>query len=162
MFLLVQAIINGAEKPGPTHQSFKCRDTGNFKSDDQIRCRDRAFKSLTERMELKLVIYTGYEIGSFTNSKLEGVWSYALCPPNIKKEACLECLNNTIPYLTQNCPKQKERVAWTALPKVTCIVRYAADRDITGDYSQWAWTSFSTPPNQTPATVAELEKGLIL
>ncbi|KAI3756775.1 hypothetical protein L1987_56598 [Smallanthus sonchifolius] len=31
-----------------------------------------------------------------------------------------------------------------------------------GDFVEWAWTSFSTPPNQTPANVAELEKGLTL
>ncbi|KAI3825763.1 hypothetical protein L1987_07384 [Smallanthus sonchifolius] len=153
MFLL-QAIINGAnlaiaQKPGPTQQSFKCRDTGNFLSDDLLTCRDNEFKSLYKSMG-DPGSYIGFDDGFATSIKMitKGVWNYALCPPIIKMEACLECLNNTIPYLIKNCPKQKEGVAWTALPK--------------GNFAEWAWTSFSTPPNETPATVAELEKGLTL
>ncbi|KAI3825764.1 hypothetical protein L1987_07385 [Smallanthus sonchifolius] len=158
--MFLQAIINGAEKPGPTHQSFKCKDSGNFKSNDLLTCRDDAFKSLYKSMG-KPGRYTGFDSSFDTNAQMHGVWTYALCPPNIKMEACLECFNNTIPYLIKNCPKQKEGVAWTALPKVTCILRYA-DYSIHGDFAEWAWTSFSTPPNETSANVAELEKGLTL
>ncbi|KAI3825765.1 hypothetical protein L1987_07386 [Smallanthus sonchifolius] len=74
-------------------------------------------------------------------------------------EACRECVNNTMPFLKQKCPKEKEGVAWTVLKTMMCMVRYA-DTPRQGNLDKWAWNVFSTPPNKTPATAAELEKGV--
>ncbi|KAI3717856.1 hypothetical protein L1987_69741 [Smallanthus sonchifolius] len=131
LIILLQAIINCvnlaiAQKPTPDQQAFRCSKNGNFKSDDLIKERDAAFNVLYKNIQQP--IYTGYDSGNG-----EGIWSYALCPPNIKMEACRECVNNTMPYLKQNCPKQKEGVAWTVLKTMMCM---------------------------TPATAAELEKGV--
>ncbi|KAK9072330.1 hypothetical protein SSX86_008763 [Deinandra increscens subsp. villosa] len=116
----------------------------------------RRFSNSTEQSEnvITLVMVLGSDV-SFN----DGVFTMALCPPNIKVEACRECLNNTIPYLIKSCPKQKEGVAWTALAKVTCIVTYR-DSSFSRGVPEWAWTSFSSPPNQTPTSAVDLEKGL--
>ncbi|KAK9072328.1 hypothetical protein SSX86_008761 [Deinandra increscens subsp. villosa] len=128
---------------------------GNFKWDAAPKQRDEASASTYYRIEEG---YRGYDTGS-DHRPNGGSWTSALCPRNIKLEACRECLNNTIPYLNKSCPKQREGVAWTALPKVTYIVRYS-DSSFRGRFDAWAWTTFSSPLNQTPASAIDLEKGL--
>ncbi|KAK1435683.1 hypothetical protein QVD17_01449 [Tagetes erecta] len=145
-----------AQKPTPGQQVFKCRNNGNFKSDAVVKERDLAFDLLSRRIGKRS---PGYDTSSASSIRRSGVLTMGLCPPNIKMEACRECIDNTIPYLSKNCPKQKEGVAWTALAKVTCMVRYA-DSAFAGNLDMWVWTTFSTPPNQTPGSAADLEKGL--
>ncbi|KAK9072327.1 hypothetical protein SSX86_008760 [Deinandra increscens subsp. villosa] len=158
---LLQVIINGviAQKPAPTQQSFKCRDNGNFKTDTAPNQREGAFQNVYRLIgEPGSTTFAAHH-NNFSTTNKDDIWGSVLCPPNIKLEACRECLNNTYPYLIKNCPKQREGVAWTSLPKVTCIVTY---RDYLFQVlaPDWAWGSFSTPPNQAPASAVDLEKGL--
>ncbi|KAJ0765758.1 putative Gnk2-like domain-containing protein [Helianthus annuus] len=162
LVFLLQAIINGvnlsiAQKPDPHKQAFKCSNKGNLKSDKLLKERDEAFNLLYQSVG-RPDRYTGYNIG-FIYSDNCVIWTTSLCPPNIKMEVCMECVNNTIPHLKKNCPKQKEGVAWTALPNLNCMVRYE-DYRTQQTLIDWAWTSFSSPPNETLANTSELEKGL--
>ncbi|KAI3717853.1 hypothetical protein L1987_69737 [Smallanthus sonchifolius] len=154
MFFL-QAIINcvnltTSQKPAPDQQSFRCGNNGNLKSDDLLQQRDIAFNHLAQIGG----VGDGYQTGEGA-----GIWTSGLCPPNIKKEACNECIINTIPYLKKNCPKQKEGVAYTVLPRVICIVRYTDSPNIQR-VAELSWATFGSPPNLTAANAGELEKGL--
>ncbi|KAI3717852.1 hypothetical protein L1987_69736 [Smallanthus sonchifolius] len=116
LIFLLQAIINSgnlvtSQKPKPTQQIAKCTSNENL-SDALLEERDVALKLLFSNIGR----YIGYQTG-----KSNVVYCTALCPPNIKKETCHECINNTIPYLKTSCPKQREAVAWTVLPKVSCM-----------------------------------------
>ncbi|KAK1433229.1 hypothetical protein QVD17_10138 [Tagetes erecta] len=156
LMFLVQVLINSviAQKPDPYQQSFKCNNIGDLKSDALVKSRDNAFYYLIHHMGI-IDPYNGYAYGNGY-----GMYSIGLCPPNIKKKSCLECLNNTIPYLKKNCPKQKEGVAWTtSLSQVSCIVRYA-DYSINRTLSDWAWIVFSSPPNESFGNAVDLEKGV--
>ncbi|KAK1433227.1 hypothetical protein QVD17_10136 [Tagetes erecta] len=145
MFLLVQVFINGviAQKPEPQNQSYKCNNIGDLKSDDLLKAQDTAFSNLIRNMGRIEYPYNGYAYGN-----AYGMYSIGLCPPNIKRNSCLECLNNTTPYLKRNCYKRKEGVAWTVLSQVMCIVRYA-DTGIYNSLGDWAWMTFSSPPNES-------------
>ncbi|KAI3825761.1 hypothetical protein L1987_07380 [Smallanthus sonchifolius] len=50
-------------------------------------------------------------------------------------------------------------MAWTVLPKVSCMVCYT-DSTTQRHIVAPVWAIFSTPPNQTAANTGELEKGL--
>lgn len=159
---LVQAMINvsnftTAQKPNPTQQYVSCGKNGNFKSDKLIEQRDIAFKSLIMSIESP-DDYIGYQSGINRGSDFV-IHTDVLCPPNIKKEACAECVKNAIPNLKKSCPKQKEGVAWIVLPAVICIVRYADTALIQGNLMDSFWVFFSSP-NQTASNAGELEKGL--
>ncbi|XP_076938871.1 cysteine-rich receptor-like protein kinase 36 [Bidens hawaiensis] len=153
---LLQAIINAvslsiAQKPGVriNHQSFMCSKKGDLTSSNIVQ-RERALGTLLNNIKVPM----GTEIGDS-----DGVWSVALCPPNIKLEACRECVNNTDTYIKNECPKQKEGVAWTVLERVICVVRYA-DYFFHAHLGEWAYATFPSPPNQSPYSPAELEKEL--
>lgn len=157
IFIYYDSNFATAQKPNPGQQVFKCNTNGNFKSDKLLEDRESAFKTLYKNFA-SIEAYSGYESGN-----VDGVGvvlhSYGLCPPNIKKEACVECINNTISYLKKGCPKQKEGVAWTVLARLNCMVRYA-DYSFKGKFDEWTpWTTFSTP-NSTSVNAGELEKGL--
>ncbi|KAK1433226.1 hypothetical protein QVD17_10135 [Tagetes erecta] len=151
MFLFLQVFINGviAQKPEPHNQAYKCNNIGNLKSDDLLKAQDTAFSNLIRNMG-RIDPYNGYAYGN-----ANGMYSIGLCPPNIKKNSCLECLNNTTPYLKKNCFKRKEGVAWTALSQVMCIVRYA-DTGIYNSLGNWAWIIFSSAPNESLGDAVEL------
>ncbi|KAK1435685.1 hypothetical protein QVD17_01451 [Tagetes erecta] len=159
---LVEAMINSsnfttAQKPTPDQTHSQCGTNGNFKSDKLIAERDNAFKTLIKNVDSP-DYYLGYQSGIIKGNDFV-VHTDALCPPNIKKEACAECVKNTIPNLKKNCPKQKEGVAWTVLIKVVCIVRYADSTLIQGNLMNSTWAFFSSP-YQTTTSVGELEKGV--
>ncbi|KAK1433228.1 hypothetical protein QVD17_10137 [Tagetes erecta] len=156
LMFLVQVLINStviAQKPEPNQQLYKCNNIGDLKSDALVKARDSAFFYLIRNMGI-VDPYNGYAYGN-----AYGMYSIGLCPPNIKKTSCLECLNGTIPYLKRNCPKQKEGVAWAALSRGSCIVRYA-DTSISRSLGDWAWMTFSSPPNESFGDAVELRNGV--
>ncbi|XP_076904746.1 cysteine-rich repeat secretory protein 38-like [Bidens hawaiensis] len=158
LIFLLQAIINGvnlsiAQKPGPG-QLFVCSSkAGNFTSDWVVE-RDVALTALLVNRDESKGYYSGTVFG-----QSETIWGIALCPSTIKPQACRDCANTTVTYLKNNCPKQKEGVAWTSLERVFCMVSYA-EFELKGKFNEWAYATFKSPPNQSPYTAAELEKEL--
>ncbi|KAJ0765754.1 putative Gnk2-like domain-containing protein [Helianthus annuus] len=152
MFLL-QAITNGV-KPTPNNQAFRCSKNGNFNSDNLLKERDSTFNGLYKNLGTPNPSYPGYE-----TSIGHGIWVSSLCPPHAQHQDCRSCVNTTIPYLKNNCPKQKEGVAWTIYLKVYCMVRYA-DNQKFGNIAEWGWFTPPATHPPTPANAGELEKAL--
>ncbi|XP_076924328.1 putative cysteine-rich receptor-like protein kinase 30 [Bidens hawaiensis] len=136
LIFLLQAIINGvnlsiAQKPGP-RQSFVCSSkAGNFTSDWVVE-RDVALTALLVNIDESKGYYSGTVFG-----QSEDIWGIALCPSNIKSQACRDCANTTVTYLKNKCPNQKEGVAWTALERILCMVSYT-DYKSKGTCNEWA------------------------
>ncbi|KAK9072331.1 hypothetical protein SSX86_008765 [Deinandra increscens subsp. villosa] len=157
LFFILQAINNVvnlvvAQEPRPDQQYFKCSNKGDFETEDLVEERDYALDILY-KLFAREKNYTGYEF--LITSK--GVQAHGLCPSLIKKEACAECINNTVAYLKKTCPKQKEGVAWTALPFLNCMVRYSDD-EIQKVLEMSNWAIFPSPPNQANSDPGPLEK----
>ncbi|CAK9320962.1 unnamed protein product [Citrullus colocynthis] len=118
-------------------------EVGNFISNSTYKTNlDHVLSSIATAKD------TGYGFYNFSyGASSESANAIGLCRGDTKPDICRSCLNNSIYFLTQLCPEQKEAIGWYD----NCMLRYSS-RPIFGAMENvpmfFAWLTKDTIPQE--------------